>query len=761
MGAAVALAAFTAQACADEIGPDLPSAQIQPAHTTVGSGELAADGIVSLSRLPQAIPALTLTPSWNSLTSPLLYLRGEGLDDPSSITRDGPVGVYEDGFPIARGEALAFDFLNLAEVQVLESPSLLAARNSAAGAINLVSEAPAGELSFNQLAQFGNRNAFRVLSSLDTPTWHGLSAKLTLLASSIDGSVVNPLPPGVHIPTADAQKFAQQSERAGRLQLRWDGPPGLSADYFIERNELDSTPLYDSNPALNGQGIFGSFPSVIPYEASSTRPDATYRFVVLPESTSRHLAQGLTVGWHPSEALFLKSLTAYRTLGVYGYQDYAEAIGYMESDLDQLSHHQFSEQLTLEGSVLGGQVSYLLGGSYLRERGFHETLFDQPSIFGSGLEIDRLIVADGESQAGFAGLSLRPDLLGRHLELTVAGRYTRDLKDAERFLSSNTVPIEDGAATGAVNRLSEHRTNPTATLTYRITDDIRLYARGASGYQPGAALESALPKQFASSAYTFQPDKEVTYEAGLASQLFDERLEVKAAAFETRYQNLQYAVPYVVGVEEINTIQKARVRGADLDLRLTVPGSLVLGVRGAYLRPSIERADVEAGSILDPASQTGSPYTVGENVADLYQVPYAPKYRLTSTGDYTFLHLDRRDLTAHLDYAYQAQVFSTAAAGPAVPGYQLDTIPAFGVLDAHLTLTQETDFRHHVKISLFGENVLNRKYFLLAGGVGPGGIGTGLTPVSSGTPAGLAGYTSRAVAWAPPPTYGVSFTYEY
>lgn len=95
-----------------------------------------------------------------------------------------------------------------------------------------------------------------------------------------------------------------------------------------------------------------------------------------------------------------------------------------------------------------------------------------------------------------------------------------------------------------------------------------------------------------------------------------------------------------------------------------------------------------------------------------------------------------------------------------MPDHELDTLQAFGVLDARLTLSQVTDFSHRVKISLWGENILNRKYFLLAEGGDPGGIGSGLAPVSSGSP-GLAGYSSRAVAWAPPPTYGVTFTYEY
>lgn len=740
---AVALAAFTGHAWADEAAP---------AHTTLESTELEATGIDSLAGLTQALPDLTTGPTWNSLTTPSLFMRGQGVQDPSQITLDGGVGIYEDGFPVARAQGLTFDLLDLDQVQVLQGPeSLLAARVSPGGTINFVSTPPAGVLRFDQFAELGSRNSFRILSSLDTPTWQGLSGKVTLLASSIDGYTNNPAPQGT--PPQLVNSPGQENERAGRLQLRWQIAAALRADYFIERNELDSTAPYDSNPALNGQDIYGPFS--IPYQASTTPPSSTYRFIPLPLSTSAHVAQGLTLTWQPSEALRLQSLTGYRTLGANEYQDYAEAFGFMENTLDHYSDNQLSQQLTMQGSVLKRQISYLVGGSYFKERGAQDTDFDFPAILSNGEEVNRPIAADSTSVAGYAQLSFRPDFVGRHLELSLDGRFTHDTLDAQRSLIDSLAGTLENAA---VASLGYHRTCPGATLTYHITDHLSLYAQGTRSFQPGGFLEYAPPGELAT--MLFQPDSRTTYEVGLASQPLDEALQVRASAFETRYKNLQYAVPYGIIVDDIDTIQKATLRGADLDLRFSAARSLALTLRGEYLQPEIESADVGAGSILDPAVDSSAPYKVGQNVADLYAMPYTPKYSVTAGGDYTFLHLDRRDITAHLDYAYRGDVASSAAAGPAVPNHELDTIPAFGVLDARLTLSQETDFSHHVKISLRGDNVLNRRYFVLAGGVGPDGLGSGEVPASSGSP-GLAGYSSRAVAWAPPPIYGVSFTYEY
>jgi iron complex outermembrane recepter protein len=110
----------------------------------------------------------------------------------------------------------------------------------------------------------------------------------------------------------------------------------------------------------------------------------------------------------------------------------------------------------------------------------------------------------------------------------------------------------------------------------------------------------------------------------------------------------------------------------------------------------------------------------------------------------------------HLDYVYRSRMFAAAGAGRDVPGGDLDTQPAYGLLNGRITLTQETDWAHQVKFSFWGRNILNRRYYQPALGVGPG-----LTGYTSTTPATFAGYTGRAGAWAEPRTYGLAIRYEY
>ncbi len=236
------------------------------------------------------------------------------------------------------------------------------------GVINLVTRAPTGDFGFKQSVDFGNRNMFRILSSVDAPRWHGIEAKATVLISAVDGYVKNLDPAG--------RDYGQENQRGGRLQLRYDGLSALRADYFFEKSTLDSTPAYDTNPALNGETIY----FIYPYYANPFGPTkTTYRPVNLPLSTSNHTAQGLTVTWKPTDAFVVQSLTGYRTLGADANQDYAEFAGFAEASDDIYTHRQFSQEVRVSGDLFSRQLSYLVGASYFNESGTHLDVLALPS----------------------------------------------------------------------------------------------------------------------------------------------------------------------------------------------------------------------------------------------------------------------------------------------------------------------------------------------------------------------------------------------
>jgi iron complex outermembrane recepter protein len=730
--AAIGLAAFVVSVHAEE-----PSA-LTNSVAVLNNADLEVRDITTLDGIAAALPALSSTPALNSLSTLSLYMRGAGPTAAGQITLDGAVGLYQDGFYISRLQANTFDLLDLERAEVLAGPQgATYGRDTTGGVINLISEAPTGKLRFDDSVDFGNRNSYRVLSALDTPRWYGLSAKVTLVAGSIDGYVNDEL--------ARQHDFGEDKQRAARLQLLWDGLENLRAQYFIERTGLDSTAEYDSNPAENGQELYPGFT----YYADPNRPPhSTYRPVLLPLSTSNHTAQGLTLTWHALPALTVESLTGYRTMNANEFQDYTEFYGEPTTSTDLYQQHQFSQELRFSGDVREKQIAYVAGVSYFRERGTHSNDYFLP-VDGND-ELNQ-VSAQSRSEAAYAQLRWQPAFLGRRLEVTAAYRDTKDSKDAERSI---IVDSTDSLETGALSHISYNKSTPEFTVAYRWSATFSTYAKVATAYQAGGALETAQLGQFGSN--TFRPETSTTYEIGLQSA-FNDRLEADVTVFDSKRKDVQYALPVNLLLDDAFELQRVTVAGASFDLHARPLKDLALSASATYLHWSIDRATAAAGTLFDPATGSGSPYAVGENIKDVFALPYTPKYSATVASDYTFLHLDRKDVAMHLDYIYRSEMFAEGGAGPAVPGNQFDTQPAYGLLNGRITLSQETDWSHRLKFSLWGNNLLNRRFYQPAVGVGAGVTAFDTNPSTTT----LSGYQSRAGAWSEPLTYGVNVSFEY
>ena len=741
--AAMSLVAVTAHA--DEPGSPIgqPNAQ---SLTVLSAADLEARSITAVDGIATAVPEVSFTRALNSLDTLSLYMRGEGPVAPGQITLDGAVGVYQDGFYIPRLQANTFDLLDLERVEVLAGPQGAAyGRDTAGGVINIVSKAPAGQLRFDQDVDFGNRNSYRILSSLDTPAWHGLAAKITLLASSIDGYVKNA--------AGNSHDYGSAKQRAARLQLQWDPLSSLTARYFLERGALDSTPEYDSNPTLNGENIY----SIYNYYADPNGPmRSTYRPIDLPLSTANHTTHGLTLTWRVGPALTVESRTGYRTMNANEQMDFAEFEGQPLGTADLYDQHQFSQDLRLSGRLFADTLGYVAGATYFKEKGRHEDVFVLlPYDVGfpdRGSQVEQ-ISAETRSLAYYARLSWRPAFFARRLELAAAGRYTRDVKDAARWISQSGDVLEADAR----NHLSYRRATPEYTVTFHWSDALSTYAKVATAYAAGGALETAPVDAF--STTEFRPESSTTFEVGLRSNFLGDRLRADVTVFDSKRRDVQYALPVNLITANVLDFQRVTVTGASLEVSVKPLQDLLLSVNGTYLHWRIDRVDALAGTIFDPTSEQGqgSPYFVGQNVNNLFALPYTPKYSAAVAADYTLAHLDRQELLLHLDYVYRARMFAEGGAGPGVPGGEFDTQPAYGLLNGRLTLSQETDWAHRVKFSVWGNNMLNRKYYQPAIG-----IGAGLTSLTtSGSVTTPSGYSARAGAWAEPRTYGLSVRYEY
>src|SRR5207237_1420801 len=118
------------------------------------------------------------------------------------------------GFVLARPNLMSFDLADLDRVEILRGPQgTLYGRNTTGGTINIISKAPTGEFGFKESLDFGSRNLFRTLTTVNLPKWNNISTKFTFVKSNIDGLVKN---------LGSSNDFGLQHQLGGRLQLHWD-----------------------------------------------------------------------------------------------------------------------------------------------------------------------------------------------------------------------------------------------------------------------------------------------------------------------------------------------------------------------------------------------------------------------------------------------------------------------------------------------------------------------------------------------------------
>jgi len=668
------------------------------------SGEsLEKMGVVDYTGIVASTPSISFTPFPSSSDTLMVFMRGQGNGDPAQITTSGAVGLYEDGIYIARAQGTTFDLADVERVEVLRGPQgTLYGRNTSGGAVNIITRQPTGEFGFKQKFSFGTRNLFRSVTSVDLPQVGDVAAKVTLLKSSVDGYMKNP---------GNSHDFGEQQQKAGRLALRWTPSDTLSVDYAFEKGDIDSTPLYYQNKSL-----VGTLPG---YSTSHSR---AWRDFDMPLSSVNYEGHALTVTWDVNDNLTIKSLTGYRKLNSDYYQDYAEAFGMAFMSRDLINSHQFSQELQFIGSALDNRLQYTAGLYYFSEGGSHRegqafpdapAPYDYPGFY---------VTADSKSEAAFAQLTWTPDILDDRLDLTVGGRYTRDEPDATRINLYQDQP--SGAEISNSQRFK--RFNPMFTANFRLTSDINVYAKYATGYRAGGSNERG-----ADFSQTYSPEKVATYEVGAKSYWWDHRVQANVAYFDTDYRDMQINVspggnPALSAV--INA-GRATIRGFEADFIVMPIDDLTLNASYAYLYSRIK--SVEVG---------------GVDMTGYYTLPYAPRHTYSIGADYTLMYFDKGSLAAHADYHWQDDMYLTGVAGPDVKNRQYWQRPGYGLLDARLTLALDLPRGDHARIGLWSKNLTDRKYY---------------AHVNGNSPVSLTELTSQGYALGEPRSVGIDITYEY
>ena len=673
--ASPALAQDTAQDSDDGLGAIVVTAQkrseniqdVPIAISAVGSEYLQSRGIDSIDKLGTIAPNVKIERAPASKTISQVSIRGSVTINPA-ITWEPAVGLYLDGVYIAKAQGSIFDVADLERVELLRGPQgTLYGRNALAGAVNLVTRKPSGELGGSFDATYGSFNDVRLRGVLDLPRMGIFSAKVSGQYRRRDGLIkLSPKSP------SGAERTDSINSGSFMVQLQAELSDAITADYTYDYTRSDQDPPFSQLLRVNRNGEFrdifdpkspgyaygGAYFPLDKYTSASRVSTAAIDAPAYEKS--RSYGHALTITADLGLAT-LKSITAYRDLA------WADGLDLDGSPLPVAftqritDYNAWSQELQLTGASANDRLSYVAGAFYFSEKA--ETLNPQ-TYFGGGTDLQSNYGSNTKAFALYAQLDYK---LTEAFKVSLGGRYTHEAKDISRYFRVNydaangiTTPlVVANLPYGAVPDAKYNNFSPALTLAYEVSEQVNVYARFARGFKSGGfngetnvfvAPTTACPSGAPELCNPYRPEKVDSYELGLKTRLLDNRLVFNVAAFRDEHKDMQLSVfTATTGAASIITnAGAARIQGLEFE-------AVLRPVDGVTLNGSLAILDSKYKRFIDG----------GKDVSGNRAFPHAPKTTASVGFDWQVIKGDwgKLNLYGDLNYVSKYYTFPYALAG--------------------------------------------------------------------------------------------------
>lgn len=530
-----------------------------PASIGVITGfELEQRGISEMKDLSGVIPNLYISTVGGAATFSQLGIRGRinGMGD-----MDPTVTVMVDGVPYDDFYSSAANLLfDVERVEVLRGPqSTLYGLNSTAGIINIITRKPGDTQRLSFGAQYSQGSdfdgAWRVRGSASGPLVPGkLAAGLAFAVESQDGYIEN-------LHTGDT--YNSDDAVSGRGSLVWTPTDRLTADLGFSYTKIDADYGYLYLP------MTGSAARGIGQRKQDWTTDIDHEGSSSVETTAGNLNLAYT-----ADVADIISITAFR----HSDQDYdldfdltsfpypMTMVGAMESEFKT-----FSQEVRLQSPKNSASPLEWLAGAF-----YHH--FDREQSGASGYTMDGLFPMmdtklTGKSVSLF-GQSTWRTLEDRQLGFTVGLRQ----EWTKRELEDNVYGIPDMDT-------DDSELLPKFSVDYRFTPDTMTYVSVTRGWRPGGLYNSfvVMDPSFDTDRLEFDKETSWTWELGVKTRFFQDRLTLNAAVFHTDYKDYQDIVWYGPFESYLSNAGKARMTGFEVESLLRIHDDILVSASFGYV----------------------------------------------------------------------------------------------------------------------------------------------------------------------------------
>ncbi len=761
------------------------------AITNFSETDLRDQQVERLDTIMQNVPNLVMGTAVFQIHAASIFLRGVGNGNPG-LHHDSAIGIYVDGVYFPRAQSRLMNMADIQRVEVLRGPQgTLYGKNTIGGLVNVITQKPDFD-GFHGYVQIraGNYDTLNTKTSINVPLiGETLAARFAFATRTSDGYMKNKIHSGddanndrllggrasfLWQPAEDWEFLLTASTTTERREnsapkCKWVGGPittrpdpdffGLPGPFLDDPIPTGQSDQSAAPPSGLIQGfILGGVLLDLPAYRQSCLDDEFGRDELSFVSDVPHAfdelhtyAFNLTSTWDLSEHFTLKSITAWEGFSRHDALDVdATEFGIVQNVTNAHSkqdHNSWSEELSLNGRMFDDRLNLTVGAYFFKEDNRESDKQTLPFIPSSQLRSRNLRHINNWNR-GFFGQATFD--ITEQLSLTAGVRHIHERRrvwvrslDGPDAWAGIRCPVgyglDEAGDPTIVDCVTfeqyEHsirfdKWTPMYNLTYRVTDDLMLYAGWSRGFKSGIWDDrnhlnptkcfrdgtpvpdtgpGSCPPGFdydptEPGAAPAEPETISSWEVGFKSTLFDNRLMFNVAGFINTWENAQLTVVTVDkdGNLIIQDENAGKVRSLGLEIETRAVPFAGLTLTSSLGIQSSRYAEFEA--CAGPAGCTSSrvPNDPRSGPYSNNKLPGNPTYQWNVAASYVLPLLDIGDLRTRVSWFMQTK------AGNDILDQHWTRADKFGVMNARTVLELADGV---TQVALYCTNCLDRRYF--------------------------------------------------
>jgi iron complex outermembrane receptor protein len=664
------------------------------------------EGIRDIRDLSNFTPSLEIKSAF-AASNPTIFIRGVGLDD-FNANAASAVAIYQDGVYMQSPAGQLFQFYDVEGVEVLRGPQGTLYRNASAGAILMRSRKPTDEFEAYVTGTYGNYNNIEIQSAISgplVPDW--LSGRLSGTWGVRDGITKNRCatlapdqPPcdrkdqnGIPIVELGIDDRANNIDAyAARGQLLLRPPTGPENEWLLNLHggqNLGKSHQFQ-HLGIQYSGNFDPDNPEVPIPLPPDEPridDSGYRDtdgdpfagdynIDGPEALNLWGAN-LTGTWRFGDVYEFESITAYEWHDRFIFEN-SDASPNLQLETEYAdTAWQVSQELKLRGEWTPSELgdgAWIVGAFYIQED------LEVENFFKVFLGTD-LIQEYSQKMQNFAAYAqsdymIQPGCvtISCDFRIDLGLRFNLEYKEFDIFVCG-IVGTECGQTLNGADSELWDGLSGDISLAWHFLENNNLYVKFSRGWKGGHFNGGAVTRFDVVTGV--DPEVVNSYETGLRSMWFDDRLMLNLTGFYYDYQDLQVfqleQTPAGFPISKLVNADDAVVYGIELDLGATPIDGMNVTLNASWVES--EYVDFKVGLPFQRRERKPGggffPVINYRKVFDYSGNPLiaSPRFSATGTVDYTIPlpgsvgRYGLGSLTPRFSFSWKDDVFFDAGSG--------------------------------------------------------------------------------------------------